>query len=99
MPATESDLVFDEESWFDDYVTDEDDEESQIDEYEISATPNDFNVLTIFNFIESGVVKIPGFQRNYVWDIKRASKLIESLLLGLPVPQLFLYEEGRNRFL
>ncbi len=44
-------------------------------------------------------MKIPGFQRNYVWDIKRASKLIESLLLGLPVPQVFLYEEGPNRFL
>jgi hypothetical protein len=34
-----------------------------------------------------------------VWDIKRASKLIESLLLGLPVPQVFLYEESRNSFL
>ena len=44
-------------------------------------------------------MKIPGFQRNYVWDIKRASKLIESLLLGLPVPQMFLYEEARNSFL
>ena len=42
---------------------------------------------------------IPGFQRHFVWDIKRASKLIESLILGLPVPQLFLYEEARNRFL
>ena len=28
-----------------------------------------------------------------------ASRLIESLILGLPVPQLFLYEEGNNRFL
>jgi hypothetical protein len=84
--------------WYDDYVA-EPDEEFQIDEYDLTATPNDFNVLTINNFIESGAVKIPGFQRNYVWDIKRASKLIESLILGLPVPQIFLYEEGRNRFL
>ncbi len=45
-------------------------------EYEISASPNDFNIKTLFDFIGSGVVKIPGFQRNYVWDIKRASKLI-----------------------
>jgi uncharacterized protein with ParB-like and HNH nuclease domain len=44
------------------------------------------------------VVSIPGFQRNYVWDQKRASKLIESLLIGLPIPQIFLYEEGRNKF-
>lgn len=83
--------------WFDDYI--EDQEESEIYEYELTATPNDFNILTIYNFIESGAVKIPGFQRNYVWDIKRASKLVESLLLGLPVPQVFLYEESRNKFL
>ncbi len=31
------------------------------------------------------------FQRNFVWDIGRASRLIESLILGLPVPQLFPY--------
>jgi uncharacterized protein with ParB-like and HNH nuclease domain len=85
-------------AWFDDYA-DEEQEDFQIDEYDLTATPNDFNVLTIFSFIESGSVKIPGFQRNYVWDIARASKLIESLLLGLPVPQVFLYEETRNKFL
>ena len=76
-----------------------DQEEVQIDEYDMSSSPNDFNVVTIANFIDSGAVKVPGFQRNYVWDIKRASKLIESLILGLPVPQVFLYEEDRNRFL
>jgi hypothetical protein len=66
---------------------------------ELTSTPNDFNVLTINSFIESGAVKIPGFQRNYVWDIKRASKLIESLILSLSAPQTVLYEEERNRFL
>ena len=44
-------------------------------------------------------MRIPGFQRNFVWDRARSSKLIESLILGLPVPQLFLYEQSRNRFL
>jgi uncharacterized protein with ParB-like and HNH nuclease domain len=84
------------ESWFEDYA--EDSEEDQIDEYDITATPNDFNVLTLNSFVEAGTVKIPGFQRNFVWDITRASKLIESLILGLPVPQLFLYEQARNKF-
>ncbi|MDZ5843022.1 DUF262 domain-containing protein [Stenotrophomonas maltophilia] len=83
--------------WFDD---DQDsDVDGRIDEYEISSSPNDFNVATIFSFIKSGAVKIPGFQRHFVWDIKRASKLIESLILGLPVPQIFLYEDARNSFL
>ena len=68
-------------------------------EYEVTASPNDFNLLTLLNFIESGAIEIPGFQRNYVWDIKRASKLIESIIIGLSVPQIFLYEEGRNSFL
>jgi len=85
------------DTWFDDYAEDED--EIQIDEYDITATPNDFNVSTLYNFIESGAVRIPGFQRNFVWDQVRASKLIESLILGIPVPQLFLYEQTRNRFL
>lgn len=67
-------------------------------EYDISASPNDFNIKTLFDFIKSGVVKIPGFQRNYVWDIKRASKLIESIIIGIPIPQIFLYEEAKNRF-
>jgi uncharacterized protein with ParB-like and HNH nuclease domain len=83
--------------WFEDYAEDEDD--TQINEYDITATPNDFNVSTLFNFVESGAVRIPGFQRNFVWDRARSSKLIESLILGLPVPQLFLYEQSRNRFL
>jgi len=74
-------------------------EESEIKEYDITASPNDFNILTLHSFIESGAVKIPGFQRNFVWDLKRASKLIESVIIGLPVPQIFLYEEGRNKFL
>jgi uncharacterized protein with ParB-like and HNH nuclease domain len=84
------------DNWFEDYADDA--EGSQINEYDISATPNDFNVLTLFNFIETGFVRIPGFQRNYVWDLARASKLIESLILGLPVPQIFLYQESKNRF-
>lgn len=84
-------------NWFDDYA--EGAEEVQIEEYDITAAPNDFNILTIYSFLESGAVRIPGFQRNYVWDIGRASKLIESLILGLPVPQVFLYEVERNRFL
>ena len=82
---------------YEDYASEE--EDSDVVEYDLSVTPNDFNVSTLFSFIESGTVIIPEFQRHYVWDIKRASKLIESLILGLPVPQLFLYEEARNKFL
>jgi hypothetical protein len=69
-----------------------------IDEYDIIASPNDFNIRTIYDYMEKGVFLIPGYQRNYVWDIKRASKLIESLLVGIPVPPIYLYEMGRNKY-
>lgn len=77
----------------------QEEQEFDISEYDLTSLPNDFNVTTINSYLESGSIKIPGFQRNYVWDIKRASKLIESIILGLPIPQIFLYEEKRNQFL
>lgn len=76
----------------------EEEPETVVKEYDITATPNDFNILTLFSLIDNGVIKMPPFQRNYVWDEKRASKLIESIILGLPVPQVFLYEQGKNSF-
>ena len=85
------------DKWFQDYAEGHD--ELQVEEYDITATPNDFNVMTLCSFMDSGSVRIPGFQRHFVWDMARASKLIESLILGLPVPQLLLYEQKRNEFL
>ena len=87
-----------ESSWF---VDSDEGQESDysFDQYEIITSPNDFNVSTLSTFIESGVIIIPGFQRNFVWDLSRASKLIESIILGIPIPQIFLYEEARDRFL
>ncbi|MFK5041726.1 GmrSD restriction endonuclease domain-containing protein [Glaesserella parasuis] len=66
--------------------------------FKLITTPNDFNISTIISFLDAGIFKIPDFQRNYVWDINKASKLIESLLIGLPIPQMFLYEKSRNEF-
>src|SRR5215211_5214587 len=33
------------------------DEDTQIDEYDLTSSPNDFNISTIYNFIDSGAVK------------------------------------------
>ncbi len=68
-------------------------------QYDVTTSPSDFNVLTLCNFLDSGSIRIPGFQRNFVWDIVRASRFVESLILGLPVPQLFLFHQKKNRFL
>ena len=96
MTTSNIDKIHSEDDRYDDP---DDNADGEIIDYDITSTPNDFNLRTLFDFIESGTLVIPGFQRNYVWDIKRASKLIESLIRGLPVPQIFLYEADRNRFL
>jgi len=45
--------------------------------------------------IEDGVtneISIPFYQRNFVWDDKKQSRFIESLLLGLPIPAMVFSE-------
>lgn len=45
-------------------------------------------------------VKVPGFQRGFVWSKAQMDKFIESLLLGYPVPGIFLVrQEDGNRML
>lgn len=83
------------ETWMDDVS---DGEGVSVKNYNISSSPNDFNFLTLMSFMDTGAIVIPHYQRNYTWDIKRASKLVESMIIGLPVPQLFFYEESRNTF-
>ncbi|MFM6189172.1 MAG: DUF262 domain-containing protein [Planktothrix sp.] len=37
-------------------------------------------------------IYVPEYQREFVWDINRQSKLIESIILGLPIPPVFVAE-------
>lgn len=69
-------------------------EEEDIVEYDITTSPRDLTPASIVDMIDSGIMELPLFQRNYVWDINKASRLVESLILGLPVPELFFYSEG-----
>ncbi len=83
----------------DDFEFEKDEEEVTIRPYEVDCLPNDYNITTLISLIERGYMKIPSFQRNYVWKKDMASKFIESVIIGLPIPQLFLFERGRNNFL
>ncbi len=40
---------------------------------------------------------VPDYQREFVWDEERQSKLIESIILGLPIPLIFLTENQDGR--
>lgn len=61
--------------------------------YDITGYGIDFDVDGLVKRINNKDVFIPEFQRDYVWNIGEASRFVESLLLGLPVPGIFLAKE------
>ena len=80
--------------------------------YSITSYGADYPVDSLVKRLESGDITVPtfdwvseedtdvvGFQREYVWSRPKADKFIESLLLGLPVPGIFLVKEAKGRLL
>lgn len=52
-----------------------------------------FSLKQLIDLIDNGDIELnPSFQRNFVWDNTRQSRLIESILLGLPLPSIYLSE-------
>jgi hypothetical protein len=58
----------------------------------------DWTVETIFSQIDKGNIDLtPAFQRRNAWNDHKRSKLIESLIARLPVPQIVLAEDLKNK--
>lgn len=71
----------------------EDDEESGPLQYAINTTTFPVEVETLVSRLKRGELIIPPFQRGYVWTLKEASRFVESLLFGLPIPSVFVSVE------
>jgi len=65
--------------------------------YDIASYPSDLTLSVVYEMWKNGDIVIPDFQRNFVWSVKQASLLIESFLIGLPVPQVFFYIDEKNK--
>lgn len=65
--------------------------------YEIFSYPADTTLKGYLEQWYNNQLTVPEFQRDYVWDQTRASKLVESFLLGLPVPPVFLYKPAGSK--
>ena len=61
--------------------------------YSITSYGADYPVDGLVSRLDKDVIFVPLFQRSYVWTPNQASRFIESLLLGLPVPGIFLSKE------
>lgn len=74
-----------------DLIEEEQNEEfSNDDLFNITSWGADPSVRELILQYKEGDIEKPELQRKYVWKKKDASRFIESLLLGLPVPSIFL---------
>ena len=65
--------------------------------YRISSYGADYPVDGLVKRLKQGDIDVPTFQREFVWPLPRASLFIESLLLGLPVPSVFLSKDSETQ--
>lgn len=84
---------------FEEVESEEEDKEEDSATYRINTYGADFTLQTLVEKIKDKDITLPPFQRKYVWKKIQASKLIESFLLGLPVPQIFLYRSEKSESL
>ena len=51
------------------------------------------------SWVNRGKVNLqPDFQRNFVWNASKASRLVESLLLDIPIPVIYVAEEPNRTY-
>lgn len=64
----------------------------------IKTVPLSYTVFEILRRIERGDIELnPDFQRQFIWDEVRQSRLIESVLLGIPLPTFYLDKTSETR--
>lgn len=67
--------------------------------FNISSWGADLSFRELVNMYEDDELIKPELQRKYVWDKVEASRFIESILLGLPVPSIFLAQAGSQKLI
>lgn len=76
-----------------------DDDYSDDSLFNISSWGADLSFRELVSMYEEDELVKPELQRKYVWDKVEASRFIESILLGLPVPSIFLAQAGSQKLI
>jgi len=59
----------------------------------------EITIQSLLNLIKSDKLDLnPSYQRNFIWTPKDQSDLIDTILAGYPLPNLFLYDDGYGNF-
>ena len=72
---------------------------SNFDLYNIDSWGADLSFRELVDMYKEEELIKPEMQRKYVWDKTEASRFIESILLGLPVPSIFLAKTENEKML
>lgn len=92
MGAKEKDYIEEIQSEIDDDYSDDS-------LFNISSWGADLSFRELISMYEEDELVKPELQRKYVWDKVEASRFIESILLGLPVPSIFLAQSGSQKLI
>lgn len=79
-----------EEDYIEEIEEEIEDSYSNDDLYNINSWGADLSFRELISMYEENELLKPELQRKYVWEKPEASRFIESILLGLPVPSIFL---------
>lgn len=82
-----------------DEILDETESYSDDSLFNITSFGSDMMLSQIVTMYEEGDMEKPELQRKYVWTKLEASRFIDSILLGLPVPSIFLSKNEKSSFL
>lgn len=53
---------------------------------------SEYTLEVLISKLQKGQIYIPEYQRKDIWDYKRKCRFIESILIGLPIPFLFFWQ-------
>lgn len=67
--------------------------------YNISSWGADYSFRELVSLYDEDDLVKPELQRKYVWEKPEASRFIDSILLGLPIPSIFLAKTEENKML
>ena len=58
--------------------------------------PGKYSFLTLMNDIENGRVRLPPFQREFVWGLGKVIDLMDSIYKGFPIGSFFYWKADRK---
>ena len=76
----------------------EEDYEFPPSERKVFTQPLDLSVQTLHEQWTNKLLVLPDIQREYVWDNAKASRLVELLLLNIPIPVLYFAETEEAKY-